>query len=195
MYSTKPSIVLGFHGCDKERQEQLVNSNNQIYISDKDYDWLGNGMYFWEGNLKRAELWAQDKFKDNPGKTPSVIGAVIDMGTCLDLVDSSYLELLKASYRLMKKSYDISGISLPKNTRRHPGDTTLLKRLDCAVIEFLHERDNSFDSVRGVFWEGGELYEGTDHKEKNHIQICIRNPNCIKGFFVPREVDTQWRKP
>jgi len=22
------------------------------------------------------------------------------------------------------------------------------------------------------------------------IQICIRNPNCIKGFFHPREVDT-----
>jgi hypothetical protein len=20
-------------------------------------------------------------------------------------------------------------------------------------------------------------------KEKNHIQICIKNPNCIKGFF------------
>ena len=22
--------------------------------------------------------------------------------------------------------------------------------------------------------------------KKNHIQICIRNPNCIKGFFIPR---------
>jgi len=21
---------------------------------------------------------------------------------------------------------------------------------------------------------------------KSHIQICVRNPNCIKGFFMPR---------
>jgi len=44
-----------------------------------------------------------------------------------------------------------------------------------------------FDSVRGVFPEGGEAYPGSSFSAKSHIQICIRNSNCIKRFFVKRE--------
>jgi hypothetical protein len=44
----------------------------------------------------------------------------------------------------------------------------------------------SFDSVRGVFFEGEDLYQNAGFKSKNHIQIAIRNPNCIKGYFIPR---------
>jgi hypothetical protein len=47
-----------------------------------------------------------------------------------------------------------------------------------------------FDSTRGVFTEGGPAFEGAGLFEKSHIQICIRNPNCILGFFLPRkEID------
>jgi hypothetical protein len=44
-----------------------------------------------------------------------------------------------------------------------------------------------FDSARGVFTEGGPAYPGAGILEKSHIQICIRNSNCIKGFFLPRK--------
>ena len=44
-----------------------------------------------------------------------------------------------------------------------------------------------FDSTRGLFLEGSPVYEGAGIRLKNHIQICIRNKNCIKGFFIPRE--------
>ena len=69
----------------------------------------------------------------------------------------------------------------------------LLKELDCRVIESLHKvrldnGDRPFDSVRGAFMEGKEIYPNAGFKEKNHIQICIRNPNCIKGFFHPLEL-------
>ncbi len=43
-----------------------------------------------------------------------------------------------------------------------------------------------FDSMRGIFTEGAPIYEGAEIFEKTHIQICIRNSNCIKGFFLPR---------
>ncbi len=67
---------------------------------------------------------------------------------------------------------------------------------DCAVIEYLHlkriERGlKLFDSVCGVFIEEQELYPGAGFHDKNHIQICIRNPNCIKGFFLPRN-EVKW---
>ena len=44
-----------------------------------------------------------------------------------------------------------------------------------------------FDSTRAVFIEGGPAFEGAGLFERTHIQICIRNPNCIQGFFMPRE--------
>ena len=53
----------------------------------------------------------------------------------------------------------------------------------------------AYDSVRGVFWEGDDLYPGAGFKEKNHIQIAIINPNCIKGFFLPRDVDNMYLIP
>jgi hypothetical protein len=38
--------------------------------------------------------------------------------------------------------------------------------------------------------EGGPAFEGSGLHAKTHIQICIRNMNCIKGFFLPRrEID------
>ena len=53
---------------------------------------------------------------------------------------------------------------------------------------------HEFDSVRGVFFEGDDLYENAGFKEKNHIQIA-KNPNCIKGYFIPRKLDTKYPKP
>jgi hypothetical protein len=67
--------------------------------------------------------------------------------------------------------------------------------LDCAVIQLLHldqDKIHPFDSVRGLFPEGDLLYENAGFREKNHIQICVRNPNCIKGFFLPRETNDDW---
>ena len=31
--------------------------------------------------------------------------------------------------------------------------------------------------------------------EKNHIQICVCNPNCIKGYFLPRGIDVKYPNP
>jgi hypothetical protein len=39
--------------------------------------------------------------------------------------------------------------------------------------------------------EGDELYAGAGFLDKTHIQIAIRNPNMIKGFFLPRK-ETNW---
>jgi hypothetical protein len=81
---------------------------------------------------------------------------------------------------------------LPKNKQKSECDDFIIRNLDCAVIQSIHAFEKSkpnrrpYDSVRGVFWEGAELYPNAGFKEKNHIQICIRNPNCIKGLFIPR---------
>ena len=131
-----------------------------------------------------------------PIKNPSVIGSVIDLGYCMDLLDAKYLQVVKVGYELLEKSTEVS--KLPINRKAlNQEDDILLRDLDCAVIEIIHRlhketSERAFDSVRGVFWEGKELYPHAGFREKNHIQICIRNPNCIKGYFIPRGFNNKY---
>lgn len=37
MYSKKPNIVFGFHGCDEEVRDKLINNPEYFQISDKSY--------------------------------------------------------------------------------------------------------------------------------------------------------------
>ena len=50
----------------------------------------------------------------------------------------------------------------------------------------------SYDSVRGVFVEGSPVYENSGIMNKTHIQICVTNPNCIKGYFRPLEHNKEY---
>jgi hypothetical protein len=197
-----------FHGCDESVRDRLLNQPDEIVISKEKFDWLGHGMYFWENNYKRALQWAEDKKRRGRINKPAVIGAVLFLGYCCDFLDSAYIQFLKKYFDLMAGASLIMGVNLPKN-KDVPNDLykdKILRELDCAVIEYMHEtilletkieiqdkgysKYKSFDSTRGVFTEGGPVFAGAGILEKSHIQICIRNPNCIKGFFLPRkEVD------
>lgn len=207
MYSKRAGLVLGFHGCDQSVRDNIVSVPNKcLKPSSNDYDWLGHGIYFWENNLKRAHDFA-NFLKNNPThnakqkiKKPAAIGAVIDLGHCLDLLDSEYLKLLKDGYNLLKQTFDKYNLNIPQNLPLIKDGDLVKRHLDCSVIETIHQfnkdkRKAPFDSVRGVFFEGDDLYENAGFKSKNHIQIAIINPNCIKGYFIPRNLDSQYAKP
>jgi hypothetical protein len=197
VYQSYPTLVLGFHGCDNAIGEALVNGTGSFKASKNKYDWLGSGMYFWEHSEHRAKHWAEHK----QIKTPCVVGAVIDLGFCLNLIDYFHIKILEEAYYTLTSDLAAAGKTIPQNNPVFPGDSDKLKRnLDCAVINYLHSlRKESevepFDTVRGVFFEGQELYPNAGFKQKNHIQIAVRNPNCIKGFFWPRELDPKFRRP
>jgi hypothetical protein len=188
MYSKKNNLILGFHGCRKEILKDILDQSIQMKPSNNDYDWLGSGMYFWENDLNRAQKWAEDKYKEEA----AVIGAVLNLGKCLDFLDSTNLVLLEPAYERFKQSFDSAGYTqMPENSSLKDG-CPLNRKLDCAIINLIIQdairQQAAFDSVRGVFWEGKEPYPSAGFKEANHIQINIINPNCIKGFFLPRKL-------
>jgi len=193
MYSKRPSFVIGFHGCDLAVRDMIVMEQLTMKKSENDYDWLGHGFYFWENNETRAMQFAIEQAVRNKVKEPAVLGTFIDLGNCLDLLDSKYLQLLKTvGYPMYEYIFKATGMPMLKNESVRKSGDLMVRKLDCAVIESLHTFYDesglqSFDSVRGVFWEGDDLYPGAGMKEKNHIQICIRNIDCIKGFFIPRK--------
>ncbi|MBR2185804.1 MAG: hypothetical protein IJ857_00535 [Lachnospiraceae bacterium] len=197
MYEKLPNLVIGFHGCSKNAYENVIFNNQPLKASDNSYDWLGHGIYFWEHNLKRAKEWAVRRY----GKNAAVIGAVIDLGNCLNLTDSASSEYLKGGYKLLKTRCELTGEPLPTNRKSEKTKDILLRDLDCAVIlqiqEFYSTGENkpAFDSVRGVFIEGDAPYPGSAFFEKTHVQLCICNPNCIKGYFAPRNEDKHFNMP
>jgi len=53
-----------------------------------------------------------------------------------------------------------------------------------------HDHDGkSFDTVMGTFLEGNEIFPGAGMRDKTHTQICIRNPDCILGYFKPKSMN------
>jgi hypothetical protein len=197
VHELSSSFILAYHGCDRSVAERLLN-NKTFRLSKNDYDWLGSGVYFWEANPARALAWARHLKKvgkSGPSRIrkPYAVGAVINLGYCLDLISTNGIKFVKEAFLDFKHYMDQSGGPMPTN--RGGGD--LLQRyLDCAVINHIHsviKRDKSkaFDTVRGVFLEGKRIYDTSGFHEKTHIQICVRNLSNIKGIF--RIPDNQLR--
>lgn len=132
--------------------------------------------------------------------SPAVVGAVIDLGHCLNLVEANSLGIVKAGYEDLTELIKQARAPMPQNQKVAGSNDFLLRHLDCAVIETVHQSrvqagQRAFDSVRGVFWEGPEPYPNAGFKQKNHVQVCVRNPNCIKGFFRVRKSNPEFQSP
>ncbi len=68
------------------------------------------------------------------------------------------------------------------------------RALDCAVIKYIHQINKilgrpAYDTIRCAFPEGEEAYPGAMITSRLHIQICVCNQDCIKGYFLPRPLE------
>ena len=183
MHRLASAFVLGYHGCDQKVARSLV-SGKKFKPSDNAYDWLGPGIYFWEANPLRGLEFATELAKTGRGSSgiskPAVVGALIDLGHCLDLTTSAAVNLVRSTHKRLVAIAETADQKLPSNS------SDLLRRnLDCAVIRLVHEVTTAepFDTVRGVFLEGEPIFKKSGFYDKTHIQICVRNPNSIRGVF------------
>jgi hypothetical protein len=190
-------MVVGYHGTDERIVRKVLAGKTDLRSSERDYDWLGSGVYFWEQGPRRALEFAYEMaslgMKDI--QNPAVIGAYINLGDCLDFLDTSDTHLLSDFYQRFKA--DFAGL---KNERKRQDGTRLFHRLDCAVINSLisylkQQKSRDIDTVRGCFWEGESVYRGAQIREKSHIQISVRNPRCVLGYFRPTRLSLQPTQP
>ena len=68
------------------------------------------------------------------------------------------------------------------------GGTYLMRNLDCAVINTVHllreeTGEEPYQTVYGVFEEGGQLYKNAGFRKKTHVQVAVIDPACILGYF------------
>lgn len=188
----QPFQITAFHSCDKEIGLKVLNGEEPLISSDNIWDWLGSGIYFWEQNPARALEYAIEcaagKQKNKIRiKTPFVIGAIIELGNCLNLLEPFSLNIVKEAYNGLEKAIKESGEKMPVN--KGPN-----RALDCAVIKYLNgvreiSNELPFDTIRSSFQEGGELYPGSNFTSRLHIEICVRNVDLIKGYFLPMPIE------
>jgi hypothetical protein len=168
---------------------EKVLLGEQFIPSSNDYDWLGHGIYFWEANPRRGLDFAHQLMQRQRGasrvKEPAVVGAVIDLGFCLDLTTTAGIDYVKLAHAAL---LEIVAFADPPRKLPQNSSNGLRRNLDCAVVNLLHDIElqssrPAFDTVKGIFVEGEPIYAGSGFHEKTHVQICVRNPECIKGVF------------
>ena len=188
--------VVGYHGTGLASALRIVNRIEGFRRSDRDYDWLGRGIYFWDHAPKQALKWAegrQKKYRDKKNKTTNderrateplaVIACMIRLGFCLDLTEPENIQYLGELFESYK---GLSGNSLPRNDRH-------IRKLDRAVFEYAYwviehtEPNVSIDTARGIYVpkDGSKrIWEGSWISRDTHIQICVRNPRSLLGAWL-----------
>lgn len=187
--------VIAYHGCDASVAEEVFGGRKGLEFSKNDHDWLGHGIYFWEHGPNRAMDWAKERTQSSPTtrvKTPAVVGAFINLGKCFDLLDTRYTKSLAKAYTAFKKTIRPDGLEFPKNKspRNQSSPDEVVRLLDCAVINWTLDSlkttiREDFQTVRCVFTEGEPAFPGSKIMLKSHIQVAVRDPACILGYFRP----------
>jgi hypothetical protein len=175
--------IIGYHGCEAEFARDVLFGKiriDQWQPSQNVWDWLGHGIYFWEHSPPRALRWAREHCSD-----PAVLGAVIQLGKCFDLLDESITAILADSFSQLKNDFVRVGQPMPGNK----GPSGKLRKLDCLVINDCLERlarwGVHYDTVRCAFLEGEPVYPDAGFSHETHIQVAVRNPACVLGVFLP----------
>jgi hypothetical protein len=179
-------VVLAYHGCDAAVAERLL-AGEPFRRSENNYDWLGSGVYFWEYGVDRAAQFAGDQRRRGKVAQPAVVGAVVQLGHCFDLLDTRATRDLADGYHDYCSMLTQNGAMLPRNTGKTPDRE--LRRLDCSILNhwlrMLDSIGTVFDTVRCGFVEGAPVFPDSGIAQKSHIQITVRNPACILGVFRP----------
>jgi hypothetical protein len=185
--------IFGYHGCDHALAEAVLLGRKTLEISQNTYDWLGTGTYFWEYGPERAMEWATEVSRARPDriKSAAVLGAVIHLGHCFDLLDVRFTRYLRDLFPLFVQTMKDQGTLLPKNEGLPSRPKELvLRKLDCAMLNWAiplveAEAGGKFHTVRCVFQEGQPAFEGSAIMHKSHIQVVVRDPSVILGYFRP----------
>lgn len=177
--------VVAFHGTQRSTAERLI-AGTPFGPSENDDDWLGHGIYFWEYAPQQAWWWAERRYG---AADAAVVGALVRLGRCIDLLDPSNATLLTIAHRELEGALTAAGQTLKNNMNKH-------KYRDCAVFNYLFAKlgmqSIQVESTRAVFvpleagglprlWERSGIFRGA------HIQLSVREANNILAVWPVRK--------
>lgn len=178
--------VVAFHGTRRKIAEALI-AGDPFGPSQNDDDWLGHGIYFWEYAPQQAWRWAERRYGEQDA---AVVGTLVRLGRCVDLLDPSNAELLVEAHADLELALAAAGQKLKNNANTH-------KYRDCAVFNYLFAKlkqsNIEVESARAVFvplkagkglprlWDRSGIFDGA------HIQLSVRESNNILAVWPVRK--------
>jgi hypothetical protein len=154
--------------------------------SENDDDWLGHGIYFWEFAPQQAWWWAERRYG---ARDAAVVGSLVRLGRCIDLLDPNNTDLLSAAHDELKSALASAGKPMKNNANTH-------KYRDCVVFNYLFAKLDTegvlVESARAVFvplvagkglprlWKRSGVFKGA------HIQLSVREPRNILAVWPVR---------
>ncbi|WP_416761122.1 hypothetical protein ACNI65_03110 [Roseateles sp. So40a] len=199
---TPGQIILAYHGCDITVRDRLVRGQlDGLRPSSNGYDWLGKGVYLFEGDPDRALRFAES-VRDHPRRflsakpivNPTVVGVVLGISRCWDMTTIEGRREYQSAFSALQATRQMAGRCMPVNDAgAGADDVKLLRALDCAVFNIGHETrerqgEQPHELVRASFHQGQPIRDGTDFRTGSHIQLALRDPSCVVGWFLPRRI-------
>lgn len=177
--------VIGYHGTSVQAARRILSSGFEV--SRNEYDWLGDGAYFFQDAPVRALEWARQRFGDDA----AVIGAEIDLDGCIDLLDIPWERVIVRAFELYIEHLTQSGLPVPTQSRG-------AHRLDRGVLNYLVDRmarnGRYVQSMRAVFAEGEPMYPGSALLTRGHVQIAVRDRAAIRRTWREEKEATDARR-
>ncbi len=167
--------VHGYHGTSIQAATSILQQG--FRGSRNSYDWLGDGVYFWQDAPARAWQWASAKW----GPQAAVVGSLLSLDDCLDLLDIRWDQPLAIAYQSLVVQLQQQQLALPTQS---PG----AHRMDRAVINYairlLGHQGVPIGAVRSAFREGTPIYPSSYLYTRSHVQIAIRDLSLIRQSWL-----------
>lgn len=176
--------IIGYHGTKLSIARDIVTRRKPFQASHNDDDWLGHGVYFWEYAPNQARWWAENRARRQKWDEPiAIVASMIRLSFCLDLLEPYNVLYLQALYNTYIEAHQHTQAGIPQNMNQH-------KRLDCGVFEYAYSAiqasGGSVDTARAVYvpTHNKRVWKRSWISLDAHIQVCVRNQNCILGTWL-----------
>lgn len=163
--------VEGWHGTTRETTKAVLGGES-LRPSRSRWDWLGDGVYFFQDSAERAWKWARERH----AVEASVIRARIDLDGCLDLLQPRWFGVLEGLHDRVLSQLDVAGLT-------PPAQRGLAHGMDRLVINYavgaLAGKGLHIRSVRAAFAEGEPAFPGSALFSLSHVQVAVRDPAVL----------------
>ena len=162
---------IGYHGTSRSAAATIIRDG--FLFSSNRFDWLGDGVYFFQEAPERAQAWAVERHGPDEA---AVLRAAIDLDGCMDLLDPAWFRLLTEAHDAVVEQTRRAGQRLPKQEGLAHGVDRLVINYAIGILE---GQGQPIRSVRGVFAEGRPAFPGSALLDQAHIQLAVRDTGAI----------------
>ena len=175
--------LTGYHGTSKEKSESILKNGFEISESkDKNYEWLGDGVYFWEDDYYAVQWNIIDIEKNNKDKNIETLKDYEIIKSKLRVNESKLFELSSPEGSIIYNEFK----EKLRNRFIENGYENYIEKLSKQSDKFWTNllEDNGFfkefDVITAIYKNEKSIEKYKDDIVLNtQKQICVKNRNCI----------------